>query len=332
MPPLFSIIVPIYKVQKYLAQCVDSIINQSYKNIEIILVDDGSPDNCPQICDEYAELDTRVKVIHKQNGGSGSARQAGAVIAAGKYIACVDGDDWISETYFERFAKIIAIEKPDIICCGMILTSEIGEIKCPFKMQTGLYTRRNIENKIFPVLIEREDGAYFSPSVWAKVFKKEIYRPQQLVVNPAIKIGEDNACVKPCIYRAQTLYIIEDCLYYYRQNQTSITRNKKPFDWDGPKLIGQHFEKQINMTEHDFQEQVDRNVVHNLFNVAVSQFNLNNGYGNISKDIKEHLIDSYYVNAINNCYYKGLVKGKFAQLALKHKCTFLMYVYNRVKR
>ena len=92
---MISIIVPIYKVEKYIRQCVDSIINQTYEDIEIILVDDGSPDNCPQICDDYAKTDSRVKVIHKENGGIMSARKAGLKVATGEYIGFVDGDDWI---------------------------------------------------------------------------------------------------------------------------------------------------------------------------------------------------------------------------------------------
>ncbi|OUQ56652.1 hypothetical protein B5E58_10530, partial [Tyzzerella sp. An114] len=90
-----SVIVPIYNVEKYLNRCVDSIINQTYKNLEIILVDDGSPDNCGKICDEYAKKDNRIKVVHKENGGVSSARNVGLNIATGDYIGFVDGDDWI---------------------------------------------------------------------------------------------------------------------------------------------------------------------------------------------------------------------------------------------
>ena len=99
----YSIIVPIYKIEQYITQCIESIIHQTYKNIEIILVDDGSDDNCPVICDEYALKDDRIKVIHKENGGLVSARKAGALEATGDYICCVDGDDYIAENYIEEF-------------------------------------------------------------------------------------------------------------------------------------------------------------------------------------------------------------------------------------
>ena len=104
--PKVSIIVPVYKVEKYLRKCIDSIINQTLKDIEIILVDDGSPDNCGKICDEYAAKDTRIKVIHKENGGLSSARNAGMEVAEGEYIGFVDSDDWIeSDMYMTLWQK-----------------------------------------------------------------------------------------------------------------------------------------------------------------------------------------------------------------------------------
>ena len=99
--PLVSIIVPIYKVEPYLRRCLDSIVNQTYTNLEIILVDDGSPDGCPQICDEYAAKDKRIIVIHKENGGLSSARNAGLKIASGAFISFVDSDDWVNDHYIE---------------------------------------------------------------------------------------------------------------------------------------------------------------------------------------------------------------------------------------
>lgn len=99
MNPLISVIVPIYNVEKYLARCVDSIVNQTYKNLEIILVDDGSPDLCPQMCDDYAEKDSRIKVVHKKNGGLSDARNAGMAVSTGEYISFIDSDDYVSDDF-----------------------------------------------------------------------------------------------------------------------------------------------------------------------------------------------------------------------------------------
>ena len=113
--PLLSVIVPIYNVEEYLEKCLDSIINQTYKNLEIILVDDGSPDKCPQICDEYAKKDDRIVVIHKENGGVSSARNLGLDIAKGEFITFVDSDDWIDETMYEKMMLKQAEENLDLV-------------------------------------------------------------------------------------------------------------------------------------------------------------------------------------------------------------------------
>ena len=105
--PLVSIIVPIYKVEPYLRRCLDSIVNQTYTNLEIILVDDGSPDNCPQTCDEYAAKDNRIIVIHKENGGLSDARNIGLDIWKGDYISFVDSDDWVEKKYIEIFKNLV---------------------------------------------------------------------------------------------------------------------------------------------------------------------------------------------------------------------------------
>lgn len=114
---LISVILPIYKVEKYLQRCVESIINQTYTNLEIILVDDGSPDGCPTICDDYATKDQRVKVVHKKNGGLSDARNAGTMCANGKYIAYVDPDDVVSSDYIEYLYRLTENGQYDISGC-----------------------------------------------------------------------------------------------------------------------------------------------------------------------------------------------------------------------
>ena len=118
MNPLISVIVPIYNVEKYLDKCIESIVNQTYKNLEIILVDDGSPDNCPAMCDAWAEKDSRIKVVHKENGGAGSARNAGLDVSSGEYIGFVDGDDYIDSDFYETLINKSRNGYYDIVTCG----------------------------------------------------------------------------------------------------------------------------------------------------------------------------------------------------------------------
>lgn len=127
--PLISVIIPVYKAEKYLDHCVDSIVNQTYKNLEIILVDDGSPDNCPKMCDDWAAKDCRIKVIHKQNGGASSARNCGLDCAKGDYIAFIDSDDYIDEDMYEIMLGQIKEHNADAASCGMVRESADGAVE-----------------------------------------------------------------------------------------------------------------------------------------------------------------------------------------------------------
>lgn len=128
MKPLISVIVPIYKVEKYLTICVDSLLHQSYGNLEIILVDDGSPDECPAICDQYQNKDNRIKVIHKKNGGLSDARNAGLDIAQGEYVAFVDSDDFIDEDYICKLYDALQQNRASIAVCGIQIIDESNKV------------------------------------------------------------------------------------------------------------------------------------------------------------------------------------------------------------
>lgn len=142
MKELISVIVPIYRVEKYLEPCIESIINQTYKNLEIILVDDGSDDNCGEICDKYAKIDARIKVIHKKNAGLNNARKSGIKIASGKYIGYVDGDDWIEPDMYETLLRNAVKYNVDVVETGVIESNCINE-----KISIHIWNRGNIKMK-----------------------------------------------------------------------------------------------------------------------------------------------------------------------------------------
>ena len=189
---LFSVIVPIYKIEKYLPRCIDSVLNQTFGDFELILVDDGSPDNCPKICDDYASRDKRIKVIHKQNGGLVSARQAGIKEAVGDYVFHLDGDDAICEDALESAYKIIAEMHPDIVSFSYrtCVDGEQGDIVDDL-LEEGLYNKSDIEEKIFPNLLSNENMEHLFYFLWGKAIKRELAAKHQHNVNPAIALGED---------------------------------------------------------------------------------------------------------------------------------------------
>lgn len=125
---MISIIIPIYKVEQYLDECVTSIINQTYKDLEIILVDDGSPDKCPRMCDEWAKKDARIKVVHKKNGGLSSARNAGLKVAKGEYIGFVDSDDYVDETMYEDLMRVMNQNENTMVVSSPIIRNKNGAL------------------------------------------------------------------------------------------------------------------------------------------------------------------------------------------------------------
>ncbi len=328
---LFSVVVPIYNVEAYLHQCIESVLSQTYDDFELILVDDGSPDNSPAICDAYAKQDARIKVIHKENGGLVSARIAGAKEANGEYICCLDGDDWLHPSHLEKLEKVISETKPDVVCFGNYKAYEDREVVCKFPFRPGYYTKQDMENTFYSYLIQKENATYFPVSIWNKAFKRSLYVGEQLSIDPVIKIGEDGACTLPIVYKANSMYVLEDCLYYYRQNAASMTKNRKAFNWNGPKLIAEHLHNRINLDDYDFRAQWHRKTVHELFLVVVSQFYRKESYFAITKDIRAHLKDPIYAEAIAKAKFKGF-KGKMALLALKYRLMLLMKLWSRLDK
>lgn len=326
----FSVVVPVYNVEKFLDKCLISLLEQTYKDFEIILVDDGSLDNSPKICEEYAKKDNRIKVIHKNNGGLVSARKAGANITTGEYVVCVDGDDWVENTYIENFANAIENAKVDIACCEMYQTDTITNNHVQHSLHEGYYNSDDIEKYVYPFLIKDINGRNFNNSLCTMAIKRELYLKYQNLVNDQICMGEDVAVVKPCVYAAKSMYIIKKPLYCYRSNPNSMTRSSKVFDLYEPKLRGKHFEKTMNLNMFDFRCQVYRMVCNSLFHVLESQFNRNEKYSVIAKDIKETLKDEYYQIAIKNCDFTYL-KGKLTLFALKYKAIWLIKIFNYIK-
>lgn len=329
---IFSIIIPIYGVEKYLSVCIESVLNQTFSDFELILVNDGSKDRCHEICLGYESKDTRIKYIKKENNGLVSARKAGAMVAEGKYIICLDGDDWIPNKCLDIYYKIFEKYNPDLICGAYQRVCENEFEKVENIMSEGIYSKEDIKKKFFPMLIESDHGVYYSPMVWAKAYKRELYVPIQLKVDDRIKIGEDHACTRPYLFISNNVYITKQVTYNYRINPYSMTRERKAFNWDDPRIIYNVLEKSIDLKKYDFQEQINRYIVHNLFNISVSQFYKKEKYFQIKRDIDQHLNLDEYKNAINNCTFRCSFKGKMAKYCLKNRLYFIMLIWAKCKR
>lgn len=327
---LFSIVVPVYNVEQFLDKCVRSILEQTYTNFELILVDDGSTDSSGQMCDQYEKEDCRITVIHKKNGGLVSARKAGASVAKGDYAVCVDSDDWIDKKHLQELAKIINAYSPGIICFGHYEVSD-GKTNFVAPFRKGLYKKSDLQNEIYPQLIRTETATAFPPTIWAKAYKMDLYRSEQLLVDDRIKIGEDAACTIPCMLRANTVYITDKALYYYRRNNVSMTKNKKPFSWDVPELIELHLRKRVETNEANFQQQISRRTVHALINVVKTQFYRDEKYSLITKNIQKELDRPIYRNALKNSKFKRGSTISICRFFLMHNIYFPFCLLSKIR-
>ena len=217
MKNLISVIVPIYKVEKYIEQCVNSIIKQTYGNLEIILVDDGSPDTCPQICENFAKKDTRIKVIHKINGGLSDARNAGIKIASGDYITFVDSDDYLKLDMIENLYQLCMKYEADISQCTYIRCSEDGveDRNITSKNEEFVYYDNKMENFLF--------GKQIGVTAWGKLYKTTLF---QDIRYPKGKYHEDVFTTYKLIDKAKCVVTTTKIGYVYRKNGTSITNEK----------------------------------------------------------------------------------------------------------
>ncbi len=267
-----SVIVPIYGIERFLPDCIDSLLSQTYGDMEIILVDDGSPDACPEICDYYAAVDDRVKVIHKRNGGLVSARKAGLKVANGRYIGYVDGDDWVEPDMYLHMMKIAKNTDADIIAAGF---KKDIEGKCTEHrniIESGIYNYLDIKDKVYPYFIFK-DSSYMPgiyTYVWNKLFKKKLLDEVQNGVPDVLTIGEDAACTYPAIVKAKKIAISDGTHYHYRQRNMSMLKagsNQDSLICKVADLYDFLIEELGNIDEK-FSNQIDRYILYMLTSIT----------------------------------------------------------------
>ena len=210
--PLVSVIIPVYKVEPYLRECVDSVLSQTYTNIEIILVDDGSSDGCPAICDEYAAKDSRVRVIHKENGGLSDARNAGMKIASAEWWTFVDSDDVIHPQMIEMLMKLLLADDLKISAGGFTYFSEVAELRFS-EYHTGKVQKLRLKDYICTDLWM---------TAWGKIYNRSLFSD---IEYPKGRLHEDEFVTYKLIYKANEIAVLPIPLYMYRQRGNSIMSN-----------------------------------------------------------------------------------------------------------
>ena len=227
---LISVIVPIYNVERYLRRCVESLRRQTYSHLEIILVDDGSPDGCPDICDEYIQLDNRIKVLHKKNDGLGYARNSGLEITTGQYVLFIDSDDWISDDHIENLYREMILNQAEMVLGSFTDVNKKGEVKRHHMMvREGVYEKNEITEDILPQLIaggiKDSQDVIIQSSCCMNLYCMHIIRENKLRFgSEKVAVAEDllfNIDYLRCISR---LTVLNEMGYFYYQNEESISR------------------------------------------------------------------------------------------------------------
>lgn len=223
-----SIIIPIYNVREYLAKCIESVINQTYQDIEIICVDDGSTDGSYEICEYYKKKDSRIKVVHKINEGIVSARQTGLKIANGEYVGFVDGDDWIDEKMYESMIRNMEKSNVDMVETGVIDSyNSFTEKERKYKLKEGIYKSEKFKKNILNNLIY--DGKFYNYGVvsvylWNKLFKRKYITECYMKLDYKQSMFEDFVSVYPYLIKHQSIAIINKAFYHYRVVNNSTKR------------------------------------------------------------------------------------------------------------
>lgn len=216
MEEKISIIVPIYKVEKYLSKCIDSIVCQTYSNLEIILVDDGSPDACGKICDHYAKRDKRIHVIHKKNEGVACARNEGIKYASGNYISFIDSDDWIAEDAYEKLYRGLMEYDADCAVGGCVTVIDKEGTLIPQKTQILPVEYRSATEAMKHVLLS-------GSAVWNRLFKRNIFQDIRF---PCGRVNDDEVAVLHAYAKCNNIVFLNQDTYYYRIRKDSITTSR----------------------------------------------------------------------------------------------------------
>ena len=255
-----SVVITVYNVENYIDMCIESVTNQTYKNLEIILVDDGSTDGSGKKCEEWSERDRRIKIIHKENGGAVSARRAGTEAATGDYIGFVDADDWIETDMYELMADFGIRENVDIVSVEDIREYEDGRSHVErIRLEEGIYKGKDFLNDILANIIDTE--TFFQWNIpmhgWQHLFKSTLVKKNQKLIDLRVRRGEDMLCALSCYIDAGSAALLKKPLYHYRQVPKSARNTATEENLEGLVYLTNRMLDigRNNLKQHDVVEQ-----------------------------------------------------------------------------
>ena len=326
--PSVSVIVPVYKVEKYLNRCVNCLINQTLNDLEIILVDDGSSDQSSELCDVWQKRDHRIKVIHKLNGGLSSARNAGLRIAIGDYIGFVDSDDDVEPDMYEKMLTIAEGYNVDFVMADYQRVEMDGtEYLKTLDIDGGYYSKEKIRSDIFKNLIMRECIDY-GPllSVWHCLYNTAFLRKIKLEFDEEVRWSEDNIFSAIMGHQANSFYYMKgEGLYHYYQNPGTITTSYRKGAWSVYCAMNEHLHDYFDgVSDYDFSRQLKLHMIYYACNCIGMEMSQEKNAA--IEAIDSILHDDHIVRAFRKFDLPNVPLKLTVQLLLmKYKMTWLLY-------
>lgn len=343
---LVSVIVPIYNVEKYLHKCIESIINQTYRNLEIILIDDGSTDNSSKICDEYVKKDSRVSVVHNKNNGVSKARAIGIEKAQGLYVMLVDGDDWIDYETIGKCVEVAEREQSDCVLFSYVKEYNNKSILNPLFEQEFQLNEREVKEKIHRRLIgfRREELRHPEKidnlsSVCMKLYRIEIARKGRIIDKREVGTSEDTIFNVYALEHCKSISYVNRCFYHYRKNNDQATTVQYKAElynqWKRLYQIFQEYFEQIENAEY-YNEFFLNRVACGMIGLGLNEVSASHSILKKTKNINKILNDPIYKKAFQRLDISYCpLKWKVFFCLCKNKCSILLVlllmVVNRLR-
>ena len=308
MKPAISVIIPVYKCEKYLSACIDSVLNQTFQDFELILVDDGSPDDSPAICDDYAKKDDRVKVIHKENGGVSSARNAGIEAAKGEYITFIDSDDYIDSEMLKSLYEQIKAQDGDLIISGLRYVFEDTKEKKEYHLRNIKFQTSEIDS-----VYEEIDCNFGFSAIYAKLYKREIIKSNSVFYAEGFSILEDGSFVLEYLKHCSNCILFEGVFYNYRQaNEMSLM---KAFNANAIQAL-EHYCKVGAWLENSLRKENKEKYYIKLYSLLYSFLIQIFTRAKLSRKEKKKLVKTYLMSPVTREIIKNV---KFSALGIKQR-------------
>lgn len=329
--PKVSVIVPVYNVEKYLDRCIQSILNQTYKDLEVILVDDGSPDNCPQMCDIFETKYKNIRVVHKENGGLSSARLAGFKLAKGEYILFVDSDDYICKHMVEKLVSAIESKQADLAMCSYSIehNGKKQEILLPYSCDIISGETDILNQYILPLIGNSRKGVNIPGFLWLRLFRKNLIR-EDFFGSERTYYKEDHVFDLLYADYINKIALVNEPLYFYCFNDQSLSNSYRKNKWEMYKNLYKFNEAYLEKRNVEGSERLTNFLISAIF-ASVDNAVMSGSYIQFVQEIKSLCNDHLAKRGISGDLQQTSISHKFTIVMLKFKLYPILY-FIRKKR